>query len=108
MVASNPRVKAKIHVRFTNETKKPILFHHSDLPQWETGARRWRCSRDGLRNSCHQSQKLQQAEWDFSQTKMEEELKTEGQNCWRLVGATAARGRFQLVEDMQNSNSSCV
>lgn len=50
----------------------------------------------GSWNSCHQSQKLQQAEWGFSQTKMEEELKTEGQNCRRLVGDAAARGRFSV------------
>lgn len=35
-MANNPRVKAKIHIRFTTETKKSGLFHHSDLFQGET------------------------------------------------------------------------
>lgn len=33
MVANNPTVKTKIHVRFATETKK---FHHGDLSQRET------------------------------------------------------------------------
>lgn len=89
-VANNPRGKAKIHQPDSALTqRRQDRSPTSGWPSSERGGGMAAETRSGIAVINHWG--LQQAEWGLSQTKMEDEPKSEGHSWWRCVCDAEAR-----------------